>query len=94
VFADLDCTVTPGLETNSILSILAHVCTGAWSSIVPRAVLEMIGTPAGITVLDLVEPRVTWATGLITLAGAQPSPMVAALRAEARSLKNLSKKDE
>jgi DNA-binding transcriptional LysR family regulator len=94
VFSDLGCAVTPRLEANSMLCILAHVCTGAWSSVVPRAVLDLIGTPKGISVLDLTHPRVTWATGLLTLAAEPPPPMVAVLREEARSLRVLTGKDE
>jgi hypothetical protein len=45
-------------------------------------------------VLDLKDPAVAWATGLITLARDPPAPMVAALREEARGLHVLSGKDE
>jgi DNA-binding transcriptional LysR family regulator len=94
VFAELDRSVTPRLETNSIVSILAHSCAGPWNGILPRAVLERIGTPRGIRALELCEPTVAWATGLITLVRDPPPPMVAALREEARSLRSLSGKDE
>jgi DNA-binding transcriptional LysR family regulator len=78
--------VTPMLETNSIISILAHVGSGHWSSIVPRSVLEQVGTPPGVVAIELVEPAVDWATGLVTLARDPQPPMVAALVAEARAL--------
>jgi DNA-binding transcriptional LysR family regulator len=86
VFSGLGCTVTPQLEANSILSILAHICAGSWSSIVPRSVLDVIGTPHGIQVLDLLPPNVTWSTGLATLAREPLTPMVAAIIEEARSI--------
>jgi DNA-binding transcriptional LysR family regulator len=79
-------SVTAMLETNSIVSILAHVGSGHWSSIVPRAVLEQVGTPPGVIAIELVEPAVDWATGLVTLAREPQPPMVAALVAEARAL--------
>ncbi|MBI5109305.1 MAG: LysR family transcriptional regulator [Rhodocyclales bacterium] len=78
--------VTAMLETNSIISILAHVGSGHWSSIVPRAVLEQVGTPPGVIAIELVDPAVDWATGLVTLAREPQPPMVAALMAEARAL--------
>ncbi len=78
--------VTPMLETNSIVSILAHVGSGHWSSIVPRSVLEQVGTPPGVVAIELVEPAVDWATGLVTLAREPQPPMVASLVAEARAL--------
>ena len=94
VFAELGHPVSPRIETNSIVSILANTVAGPCSSIVPRAVLETIGTPAGLIVLDLKEPAVAWATGLITPAREPQSPMAAALREEARTLRALSGKDE
>ncbi len=78
--------VTAMLETNSIVSILAHVGSGHWSSIVPRAVLEQVGTPPGVIAIELVEPAVDWATGLVTLRREPQPPMVAALIAEAGAL--------
>lgn len=94
VFAELGKPVVPRLETNSIVSLLANSAAGPCSGIVPRAVLDTIGTPAGLTVLDLKEPSVAWATGLITLAREPQVPMAAALREEARALRALSGKDE
>jgi len=86
VFSRVGAEVTPMLETNSIISILAHVGSGHWSSIVPRSVLEQVGTPPGVVAIELVEPAVDWATGLVTLAREPQAPMVAALIAEARAL--------
>jgi DNA-binding transcriptional LysR family regulator len=86
VFAGVGANVTPMLETNSIISILAHVGSGHWSSIVPRSVLEQVGTPPGVIAIELVEPAVDWATGLVTLAREPQAPMVASLVAEAREL--------
>jgi DNA-binding transcriptional LysR family regulator len=86
VFARVGAGVTAMLETNSIVSILAHVGSGHWSSIVPRSVLEQVGTPPGVIAIELVEPAVDWATGLVTLAREPQAPMVAALIAEAKAL--------
>jgi DNA-binding transcriptional LysR family regulator len=86
VFAKVGAGVTAMLETNSIVSILAHVGSGHWSSIVPRSVLEQVGTPPGVIAIELVEPSVDWATGLVTLAREPQAPMVAALIAEAKAL--------
>jgi hypothetical protein len=63
VFSKVGAGVTAMLETNSIVSILAHVGSGHWSSIVPRSVLEQVGTPPGVVAIELVEPAVDWATG-------------------------------
>jgi DNA-binding transcriptional LysR family regulator len=65
--------------------MLAHVCTGAWSAILPRSVLDLIGVPAGVQVLPLTEPAVAWATGLVVPQREPRSPMVEALMAEAEA---------
>ncbi len=86
VFEKVGAGVAPMLETNSIVSILAHVGSGHWSSIVPRSVLEQVGTPPGVVAIELVEPAVDWATGLVTLARDPQPPIVTSLVAEARAL--------
>ena len=86
VFAGLGCRPEVSLETNSIVSLLAHVCAGPWSSIVPASVLDLIGAPQGVQVLPLADPAVAWQTGLVTLSREPRSPMVEALLAEARRL--------
>jgi DNA-binding transcriptional LysR family regulator len=76
VFKQVGAVVTPTLETNSILGILAHVGSGRWSSIIPRSLLEQIGTPPGVVAVDLVEPSVDSATCLVTLPREPAPPMV------------------
>ena len=92
VFASLGEQPRPTLETDSIVSILAHVSAGHWSSIVPRAVLDLIGIPTGTRVFELRDPLVEWATGLLVLNRQPRSPMVEALIGEARAL-NLGMQD-
>jgi DNA-binding transcriptional LysR family regulator len=87
VFSQLGCKVMPTLETNSIIDMLAHVCTGAWSAIMPRSVVDLIGAPSGVHILTLMEPSVMWATGLVTPLREPRSPIVSALVAEALALK-------
>lgn len=86
VFAKLSCNVHPTLETNSIISMLAHVCSGAWSAILPRSVFDLIGVPKGVQVLPLIEPAVSWETGLVVANREPRIPMIAALIEEARNL--------
>lgn len=76
VFEQVGAVVTPTLETNSILGILAHVSSGHWSSIIPRSLLEQIGTPPGVVAVELVDPSMDWATCLVTLAREPAPPIV------------------
>lgn len=89
VFHELGCDPKPSLETNSIVSILAHVRTGQWSGILPRGVLEQIGLPEGLRRIDLVEPSVGWATCLVIpgrSAAPQQTPIIRALLEETQRL--------
>ena len=94
VFGSLECAPHVGLETNSILSMLAHVRTGPWSSILPRSVLDLVGIPEGLRALPLVEPVVAWQTGIVTLAREPRSPLVDALLAAATALPPVFGKSE
>lgn len=94
VFAKVSVPGTPTLETNSLLSILAHVGTGHWSSIVPRSMLEKIGLPPGVVAIPLVDPAVDWATGLVTLAREPRPPMVTAAIGAAQSLAEAFRKPD
>ena len=42
--------------------------------------------PPGVIAIELVEPAVDWATGLVTLAREPQAPMATSLAAEARAL--------
>lgn len=78
VFDSLGCKPAVGLETNSVLCLLAHVCSGQWCSIVPRTVLEMIGTPPQLCALSLVEPRLAWRIAVVAVAREPQSPVLQA----------------
>ncbi|MCC4113823.1 LysR family transcriptional regulator [Aromatoleum toluclasticum] len=94
VFESLECTPHVGLETNSILSLLAHVRTGRWSTILPRSVLGLVGAPEELRVLPLVKPSVAWETGLVTLKREPGSPLVDALLAAAGTISPVFGKSE
>jgi DNA-binding transcriptional LysR family regulator len=58
--------VTPQLETDSVVALLAHVRTGRWASIVPQPWIHTLGPPAGVSVLRLDRPSVTALIVLVT----------------------------
>jgi DNA-binding transcriptional LysR family regulator len=69
-------TVTPQLETDSVVALLAHVGTGHWASIVPQTWIRALGVPAGASVLQLRGPSVTALMALVTNA-AEPGSVIA-----------------
>jgi DNA-binding transcriptional LysR family regulator len=94
VFKQVGEVVEPTLVTNSILGLLAHVASGHWSSIIPRSLLEQIGTPPGVVAVELVDPRVEWATGLVTLARDPAPPMVREIVRQAECIAGAFGQDE
>jgi DNA-binding transcriptional LysR family regulator len=86
IFSQLGYSAKPSLETNSIISILAHVSAGGWSAILPENVLELIGVPAGVKVLPLTEPRLSSQTGLVVAGRAPWPPVLTALLQVAEQL--------
>ncbi|MFE7420286.1 LysR family transcriptional regulator [Rhodococcus sp. NPDC057529] len=61
-------TVTPQVETDSIVALLAHVGTGRWATIVPQTWLRTLRPPAGARTLRLDGPSVTARIALVTSA--------------------------
>lgn len=71
------------VETNSIATLCSHVLTGAWSSVLPEAILYMMGSVPGTRVLNLVEPDVAHTMGLLVHDHAPLSPAASAFMSEA-----------
>ena len=80
-------TVTPQLETDSVVSLFAHVGTGRWASIVPQTWIRTLGAPAGASVLRLHSPSVTALMALVTNAEEPGSVVARALVEIARNLR-------
>lgn len=72
--------VTPQLETDSVVALLAHVRTGRWASIVPQPWIQTLGVPAGVSVLRLRSPSVTALIALVTNRAEPGSLLTRALR--------------
>lgn len=69
-------TLTPRLEADSVVSLLAHVSTGQWASIVPQTWLRTLRPPAGVRVVPLDNPSVTATVALVT-SSAEPGSVLA-----------------
>lgn len=72
--------VTPQLETDSVVALLAHVRTGRWASIVPQPWIHSLGLPAGLSVLRMERPSVTALIALVTNRAEPGSLLARALR--------------
>lgn len=77
-------TINPQLETDSVATLLAHIATGRWASIVPHTWIRALGAPAGASVLRLHDPSVTAPMVLVTTAAEPGSVITRALLQIAR----------
>jgi DNA-binding transcriptional LysR family regulator len=57
------------VETNSVLSLVAHVRSGEWSSVLPHTFLTVLGSDAaqlqGLRAIPLIKPEAQQAIGLV-----------------------------
>lgn len=71
------------LESNSQITLLAHVRTGGWATVLPERVAELLALPP-LRHIAITEPNATYEIGLV-LPHRDPLPVLsAALTAEAR----------
>ncbi|TSD98112.1 LysR family transcriptional regulator [Skermania sp. ID1734] len=83
--AGRDLVVTPQLETDSVVALLAHVSTGRWATIIPQTWLQTLRPPAGTRVRRLDSPSITARVVLVTAAAQPGSVLTRALLQTARN---------
>ena len=76
----------PTLVSNSTIVLVSHVRTGRWSSVLPSIIAESLGWPGNVRSLPIVEPEIRHAIGLVAARREPTTPLVAALKEEARHL--------
>ena len=75
------------VESNSTIALVSHVKTGAWASIVPKKLADMMGG-AGMVSIPIVQPEVEHLVGLITAKIDPQTPVLQALMDAAAKLKD------
>jgi DNA-binding transcriptional LysR family regulator len=76
----------PGLESNSIVALYAHVRTGRWASIMSEKIAELFDFAEPLRAIPIVEPRAVHEIGLIIPQREPMTPLATALAVEAKSL--------
>ena len=76
----------PTLASNSTIVLVSHVRTGRWSSVMPSLIADSLGLPASVCSLPILEPDVNHTIGLVVAHREPTTPLVTALKAEARLL--------
>ena len=85
IFQGVGSTPTPEIETNSMITLYAHVRSGRWSSVMPQAMVDVLGVPEGLAAVPLVEPVIHHDIGLVISDRDPPTPMARALLAACAS---------
>ncbi len=81
--AEVGASITPQIESNSTIALTAHVMTGRWASIVPRELALMFAGGGQLRAIPIIQPEVEHLVGLIAPRRDLPTPVLAALIAEA-----------
>jgi DNA-binding transcriptional LysR family regulator len=79
-------TVSPRLESNSMIVLFTHVLTGRWSSIMPLEAARSFGFVDDVAIIPLVDPEASHSVGLVALEREPNTPLVSALIHAARNL--------
>jgi DNA-binding transcriptional LysR family regulator len=84
--AEAGAAVTPQVESNSTIALIAHVQTGKWASIVPTKLAGLL-LADGLVAVPIVEPEAEHLVGLVTARRDPLTPLLAALLAEAERMR-------
>lgn len=87
IFSTLNCTPEPEIESNSVVSLYAHIRMQGIACILPEHFLMVFGGEGDIRTVPLVEPTVEHSVGLIAYDRDPPPPVVASLIDAAKRFK-------
>lgn len=74
---------SPSVESNSTISLISHVMTGRWASVLPKKLADMF-VADGLRAIPIVAPEVRHLVGLIAAHREPHTPILAALLEAAR----------
>ncbi len=84
--AEAGVTVSPAIETNSTIVLIAHVLAGGHATILPSRAAEIFLADPQLRAVPITEPDATHAVGLIAPLREPHTPVIAALLQEARRM--------
>ena len=81
----------PKVESNSVISLVSHVLTGRWASVVPVKLAELFALRDGLVAIPIADPTARHLVGLITALREPHTPVLAALLEEARRISEIDR---
>jgi len=82
--AEAGVRAVPAVESNSTITLMSHVATGAWVSILPKALADLFAQSGQVRAVPIIGPEVEHLVGLIVAQRDTPTPLIAALLEAAR----------
>ena len=76
--------VQPTVESNSTITLIAHVASGQWVSILPKKLADLGAAGGALRAIPIVEPEAEHLVGLIAAQRDPPTALIAALMEEGR----------
>ena len=82
--AEAGAMTEPAVESNSTIALMAHVVTGEWVSILPKALADLFAQSGQVRAIPIIDPEVEHLVGLIVAQRDTPTPLISALLEAAR----------
>jgi DNA-binding transcriptional LysR family regulator len=79
IFRDVGCAPAIEVEANSMTALAAHVQSGAWSTIVPKQFIDLMGLPGNARAYRLIEPDISHVMGFVIAKREPVSPLAQAM---------------
>ena len=79
-------TVQPSVESNSTITLIAHVLSGHWASILPKKLADLFAVGGQLCAIPIVAPEAEHLVGLISAHREPHTPILAALLDGARRM--------
>ncbi len=70
---------SPSVESNSTLTLFAHVMTGRWASVLPKKLADLFAGTGRLRAIPIVGPEVSHQVGLIAAYREPHTPILTAL---------------
>lgn len=82
--AEAGVAVVPSVESNSTITLMAHVMSGRWVSILPKKLADLFATGGKLRAIPIVAPEAEHLVGLIAALREPHTPILTALLDVAR----------
>jgi len=84
--AEAGVTAAPTIESNSTITLLTHVMSGNWASVLPKKLADLFARSGQLQAIPIVAPEAEHLVGLIAAHRDPPTPLIAALIDSARRM--------